>query len=251
MSNGTKITTPRHSNFSIVSNIFLRDKELSLKAKGLMAFMLSLPPEWDYSIAGLIKTTGAGKDAIHTGLKELRDKGYLIMNRRKDKAGRFSNVDYILVEDPHADNPYAEKSDEEKQDEEKPPQINTNRITTDLNNKKDNKKREKSVFSPPTLNEVKAYIQEKGYHTDPVYFYEFFSANDWKDSRGNKVKSWKQKLVTWETYQQKSNPGYLVAESPKPSAKSQEDAKARNDAILRAVLAQRDREIEEEKNRGE
>lgn len=53
-------------------------------------------------------------------------------------------------------------------------------------------------FTPPTLEEVAAYCRERGNDVDPKKFYDYFSASDWVDSRGQKVKSWKQKIITWE-----------------------------------------------------
>ena len=52
-------------------------------------------------------------------------------------------------------------------------------------------------FSPPTLEEVKVYVKEKGLPIDPQYFFDYFTAGDWHDSKGNQVKSWKQKALTW------------------------------------------------------
>lgn len=55
-------------------------------------------------------------------------------------------------------------------------------------------------MKPPTLEDVKAYVSEKGYSVDPVVFFEYFSEGDWIDSRGNPVKNWKQKLITWNSF---------------------------------------------------
>lgn len=70
-------------------------------------------------------------------------------------------------------------------------------------NRKPNKKREKRTekpFVPPTLEEVKAYCLERKNNVDAQYFYDFFTASDWIDSKGNKVRSWKQKIITWESF---------------------------------------------------
>lgn len=63
--------------------------------------------------------------------------------------------------------------------------------------------KEKTKFIPPTLEEVKEYCKQRNNNIDPQYFYDFFSVSDWVDSKGNKVKNWKQKIITWE----KSNLG--------------------------------------------
>jgi hypothetical protein len=68
---------------------------------------------------------------------------------------------------------------------------------------KDNKTKKKSTtyskkkFTPPTLEEVREYVQEKNLHVDADYFFQYYSEGDWKDKAGNPVKSWKQKLITW------------------------------------------------------
>lgn len=70
-------------------------------------------------------------------------------------------------------------------------------------NRKPNKKRGKQTekpFVPPTLEEVKAYCLERKNNVDAQYFYDFFTASDWIDSKGNKVRSWKQKIITWESF---------------------------------------------------
>lgn len=69
--------------------------------------------------------------------------------------------------------------------------------TEEEKNKNKKKNKSKSVFVPPTLEEVKAYVQEKGYAVDAEYFYKYYSTGDWIDSKGNPVRNWKQKLITW------------------------------------------------------
>lgn len=64
--------------------------------------------------------------------------------------------------------------------------------------KEDKRKSKKEKFVPPSLDEVKAYVQERNSAVDPVKFWEYYEAGHWKDSKGNPVKNWKQKLLTWE-----------------------------------------------------
>lgn len=58
-------------------------------------------------------------------------------------------------------------------------------------------------FSPPTLQEVQSYCQERNNNVDPKTFFDYYSSNEWKDSKGNQVKNWKQKLITWENHDTK------------------------------------------------
>lgn len=93
------IRVEKRSNFTVVDNTFIRDSNLSLKAKGLMLLMLSLPPEWDYSIAGLSAICQEGKTAIRNCLKELEQNYYLIRERKNNEKGYFV-YEYILKEIP-------------------------------------------------------------------------------------------------------------------------------------------------------
>ena len=70
-----------------------------------------------------------------------------------------------------------------------------------IDNKSDKPTRKR--FVPPTLEEIEAYCKERGNNVDAQKFYDYFSASDWYDSKGNKVKSWKQKVITWEGYNNK------------------------------------------------
>lgn len=65
-------------------------------------------------------------------------------------------------------------------------------------NRSDKVRKEKKRFTPPTLEEVKAYVRENGYHVDPEYFYSYYAKGEWIDGQGKPVLNWKQKLITWE-----------------------------------------------------
>jgi len=93
----TTIKVNKNGNYTVMSNYHLRDKTLSLKAKGLMSYMLSLPPEWDFSVVGLASCLAESKNTISKILNELIDKGY--MERRQERQGKlFSGYSYILHE---------------------------------------------------------------------------------------------------------------------------------------------------------
>lgn len=135
-------------NFTVMSNTHFKEKKMSLKAKGLLSLMLSLPDDWDYSIAGLVTLSKDGKDSVMTALAELEEFGYLTRSRLTDKKGRFSGVEYQIFEVP---NPVADKSNsanakEEKSNEENPPQLNTE--LTNLPNNQELKKPNKNIEEP-------------------------------------------------------------------------------------------------------
>lgn len=126
-------------NFTVMSNHHFKEKEMSLKAKGLLSLMLSLPDDWNYSIAGLVKLSKDGKDSVMTALAELEKFGYLTRTQMTNEKGQFSGIEYNIFEEPQSENtiaekPNAEKEKTEKQNAENPPQLNTNSIK-DLKNK--------------------------------------------------------------------------------------------------------------------
>lgn len=91
-------------DFTIMSNHHFKNKNLSLKAKGLLSLMLSLPDEWDYTIRGLVSICKDGVDSISTALKELEAEGYLIRKRARHKDGSLGKMEYLIHEQPvHVD----------------------------------------------------------------------------------------------------------------------------------------------------
>lgn len=90
----------RTQNYTIMSNYHLRDKSISLKAKGLLSQMLSLPEDRDYTLTGLAKINQEGKDAIRAAVVELERAGYIYRCQTVDKTGKFSGNEYIIRERP-------------------------------------------------------------------------------------------------------------------------------------------------------
>ena len=90
----------KNKNYTVMSNYHLRDKDLSLKAKGLLSFMLSLPEEWDYSIPGLVACLKENKKAVTTTLDELKEYGYLKVNKVRNEKGLFE-YEYLIFEQPN------------------------------------------------------------------------------------------------------------------------------------------------------
>ena len=118
------------ADYTVISNSHFREKEMSLKAKGLLSLMLSLPDNWDYSIAGLVALSKDGKDSVMNTLTELETFGYLKRTKVKDDKGKFAGYDYDIYEQPQTEKPYAEKPNTDKPNTENPPQLNTNILNT-------------------------------------------------------------------------------------------------------------------------
>ena len=126
------------NNFTVMSNHHFKEKKLSLKAKGLLSLMLSLPDDWDYNVSGLVKLSKDGKDSVMSALQELEKFGYLTRRQLFNAKGQFSGVEYNIYEQPQAENTITEKpiSDKQKaanQDAGKPQQLNTNQLNTENN----------------------------------------------------------------------------------------------------------------------
>ena len=88
-----------------MSNHHLRNKELTLKAKGFLSQMLSLPEDWDYTLAGLSHINREKIDAIREAVKELEKAGYIVRSRERDEKGRLRGADYVIYEQPQPREP--------------------------------------------------------------------------------------------------------------------------------------------------
>ena len=88
----------KDKNYSVISNCLLRDKDISLKAKGLLCVMLSLPDKWEFSIAGLAAISHEGETSIRSTLKELEQNRYLERGKVKDEKNKVIGWDYIVYE---------------------------------------------------------------------------------------------------------------------------------------------------------
>lgn len=127
--------------FTVMSNYHFQDKEISLKAKGLLGLMLSLPSNWDYSINGLVAIVKENKAAVQSALKELEEHKYLKRTRVQDETGRFDYV-YDIYEKPYDKLPWTENrctdiQCTENRCTENQPQINTNKQSTNKQNTKE------------------------------------------------------------------------------------------------------------------
>ena len=87
-------------NYTIMSNHHLRNKALSLKAKGLLSLMLSLPEDWDYTTRGLASICKEGVDGIQATVRELENAGYIIRRRVRDQNGQVRGMEYTVFEQP-------------------------------------------------------------------------------------------------------------------------------------------------------
>ena len=139
----------RTQNYTVMSNYHLRDKTISLKAKGLLSLMLSLPEDWDYTLAGLARISLEGKDAIRAAVVELEKAGYVQRHQTTDKAGKFGSNEYIIREYPASHEPPPEGPSSAQPLPENPTTENPSTASTQTENptqiKKDPVKKEKLI----------------------------------------------------------------------------------------------------------
>ena len=137
-------------DYTVMSNHHLRDKSLSLKAKGLLSLMLSLPEEWDYTTKGLARICKDGVDSICAGVRELEEHGYVIRQRVRNPNGQLGAIEYTILEQPRPPEPKPEKPEREnpvldnpeqaspvleEPEQGNPAQLNTNRSSKEKSKK--------------------------------------------------------------------------------------------------------------------
>lgn len=131
-------------DYTVLSNHIFKDRTLSAKAKGLLAEMLSLPENWDYTLKGLTFLFSDGVDSVRQGIKELEEHGYVVRERKHDVKGRLGEMEYVIYETPHnvdssddsenvpvcasptEDSPVLDFPMQEEPVQEKPTQLNKN-----------------------------------------------------------------------------------------------------------------------------
>lgn len=119
----------KNRGYTVMSNHHLRNKDLSLKAKGLLSQMLSLPEDWDFTLKGLSLINREQIDAIRAAVRELEQAGYIVRSRERDSQGRLRGADYIIYEQsqPVPDSPTLENPTLDIPTQEKPTQLNKDR----------------------------------------------------------------------------------------------------------------------------
>ena len=152
----------KNKGYTIMSNHHLRNRELSLKAKGLLSQMLSLPEDWDYTLAGLSYINRESIDAIRTAVWELEKAGYITRRQGRDEKGKMTAIEYTIyeqpqppeldcpvLENPTADNPILENPTTDNPTSENPTQLNKEIQRTNLPKKEKSNTDLSSTYSIP------------------------------------------------------------------------------------------------------
>ena len=159
----------RNTGYTVMSNHHLRNKELSLKAKGLLSQMLSLPEDWDYTLAGLSYINRESIDAIRTAVWELEKAGYITRRQGRDEKGKMTAIEYTIYEQPQppalknptADNPILENPTPDNPTSENPMQLNKDIQKTDLSKKEKSNTDLSNNHSIPILSPNPSPLREE------------------------------------------------------------------------------------------
>ena len=120
-----KVARRKTSKYTTISNVFLRDKNLSLKAKGFLTVVMALPDDWDFSIKGICSILKEGKSSIYGVVQELKENRYCKTTPSRDEKGLILGLDYMFYEEPYEEEPQQDNPHTENRDMDNMPQLNT------------------------------------------------------------------------------------------------------------------------------
>ena len=125
-----KVTRKKTSKYTTISNGFLRDNNLSLKAKGFLTVIMALPDDWDFSIKGICSVLKEGKTSVYSAVQELKENRYCKTTPSRDEKGLIIGLDYVFYEEPYKEEPNKEEPQQdnphtENRDMDNMPQLNT------------------------------------------------------------------------------------------------------------------------------
>lgn len=228
-------------NFSTIPNGIIVDTRLSTGARILYCYLASKPDNWKIWNNDIKKSLGISNNhTIAKYFKELLDTGWInrTLNRSEDSKSLSGGYDYELLDvncyfsSIHENRQFTQNSIHNNTNLDN----NTNYIDELENLLKTRQPKKKKEFTPPTLEEVKAYCEERKNNVDYKYFYDYYSSGNWKDKKGDPVKNWKQRIITWERNNQNknynSNP---VKEEPKMGYKSLQDILKEEEEMLKRI----------------
>lgn len=184
------------NGYAICFNEWALDQDIKNEL-GLLLIISSLTAEKGYCYASnnyIAEKMGTREETISRKLKKLQEKGYIDIEYKKKGCEVTSRIIRLTKMSIHDCEKCQSTIDEN---------VKENITSINITNKKEIYKERK--FKEPTLEEIESYIKEKNMNVNAKTFYEYFTTSDWKDSKGNKVKNWKQKLITWNSYNKKDD----------------------------------------------
>lgn len=244
----------RTKGFSIIDNGCIQNESLSWRARGILAYLLSMPDDWKIYKKELEKRAPDGRESLAAGFKELMDAGYIKAERVIDEGGRFAGYDYTVDEEPHTALPYTVLPETVLPDTVNPHLLSTNTKQSTNSTKDPAAKRiqktpkpenllqptpeptQEKRFQRPTAEEVKAYCDERKNNIDPQAFVDYYEARDWRTGN-SRIKDWRACVRTWEAHERKRNAS-RPASAPRPEPEKMPELSAL-DLDARAKIMQR------------
>ena len=201
------VRAKRKTNFTIIGNTGLKDKRLTLKAKGLLAYMLSLPDDWTFYETELMEHSKDGRDAIRSALRELEGAGYLVRDQEREDSGKFGQKEWKVLDEPLTENPSAVNPTAVNPTADNPTLLNTNLLST--NELSTDKTLNRDSHDNIPYKKIIDYLNQKAgtnYRASSAAtkrlingrFHDGFKFNDFKCVIDNKVNDWKG--TTMEKY---------------------------------------------------
>lgn len=218
---GQIVRSKTNSNFTVIPNEILRNPKMSAKAKGLLCFLLGLPPDWVLYKKTLTEYFSDGKESMSSAWDELVEHGYIVSVRMIGNNNLTTGWNHVVYEQPckpeqeNPETPIKSSTLSEVGFSEIREPVNTktrhykDRLNKDLIKESvytpTAKKRSATTFVPPTVEEVVAYFEQHGYTRElATKAFNYYEVGNWADSKGNKVKNWKQKMQgVWMTPENK------------------------------------------------
>lgn len=202
----------KRSDYTAMSNMHFKEKEMSLRAKGLLSLMLSLPDDWDYSVNGLCALSKDGRDSVLNALGELEQFNYLKRTREREN-GKLKGIRYDVFEAPYTEMPITEKPITEKPITEMPTLVNPQQLNTNnklntkeinyLINRKERVKEKNQI--PPSKELVESYIEENRLNVDADRFIDYYDSKGWIVGK-TKMKDWQATLRNWNRRNEAEKP---------------------------------------------
>ena len=195
----------KSEHYTTIANEFLKDKELSNKAKGVLAMILALPDNWDFSIKGMVSIIKDGEASLRSAINEMKDKRYCVVKPVRIN-GKIARWKYYfsgeIITDAMEESLLCDFQQVENQQVENQAQYNN--IDND-NNKKNKKGENNKSFSPknkrfvkPTIKDIEKYIKEKDMHFEAERFFDYYESKGWMVGK-SPMKDWKAACRTWES----------------------------------------------------
>jgi len=209
--------------FCQVPNKLLQDRTVSLRAKGLLAYLLSLPPDWKIYKSNLHNFLQEGRDSVNNAWQELSELGYIVSERITAADGTFvgwehnvfiepqnQNCEEISVSDIEDTSADSQEGNRLTENPNTDGSVGIKRIYSpkNINISKKEKEKKEIQFSPPTEQELILYFKSNGFSEKAAReAFAYYTRMDWSDRNGSRIKNWKLKMKgVWFTDKNKDIP---------------------------------------------